>query len=299
MRIDGINSNPNAAAHQMNKSKPAKETAPTDTLETQNTETVGSKEKTKGVLRLLQAGHFKGVADVRLRINFFDEIQALEAQNLKTTAAGSFETFNQTAQEQADALKESGLLSDDQLAAVDAFLQNLQTSQNTFMDDPDASVQSLVQQLQGELDNLLALLNPPEPVPVPTAEQQEIPQEPTEPQPGEMPADSAEPADPVEAPVFVEAPQAPEPNPLQQLVESFRQTMQQAIDNLQSELNGTSALPPISEPSGGGRAFDKFMDTYESMLNGTATDLEEPLIMDAEEVAVPVETMAITELIEE
>ncbi len=34
-------------------------------------------EKVKGVIRLLQEGHFKGVADVRLRINFFDELTAL------------------------------------------------------------------------------------------------------------------------------------------------------------------------------------------------------------------------------
>ncbi len=34
-------------------------------------------EATKGVLGLLQEGHFKGVADVRLRINFFDELAAI------------------------------------------------------------------------------------------------------------------------------------------------------------------------------------------------------------------------------
>ena len=30
----------------------------------------------RGVLRLLEAGQFKGVADVRLRINFFDELSS-------------------------------------------------------------------------------------------------------------------------------------------------------------------------------------------------------------------------------
>ncbi|MEW6073647.1 MAG: hypothetical protein AB1726_13775 [Planctomycetota bacterium] len=33
----------------------------------------------RGVLRNLLAGHYRGVADVRLRINFFDELQALTA----------------------------------------------------------------------------------------------------------------------------------------------------------------------------------------------------------------------------
>ncbi len=33
-------------------------------------------EKVRGVIRLLQDGHFKGVADVRLRLNNFDELSA-------------------------------------------------------------------------------------------------------------------------------------------------------------------------------------------------------------------------------
>lgn len=36
----------------------------------------GDGEKTRGVIRLLESGHFNGVADVRLRINFFDELSA-------------------------------------------------------------------------------------------------------------------------------------------------------------------------------------------------------------------------------
>ena len=40
----------------------------------------------KGVLRLLQEGHFKGVADVRLRINFHDELAAIEQAHLRASA---------------------------------------------------------------------------------------------------------------------------------------------------------------------------------------------------------------------
>ena len=39
-------------------------------------------EDGKGVLRLLQEGHFKGVSDVRLRINFFEKLNAIEAAKL-------------------------------------------------------------------------------------------------------------------------------------------------------------------------------------------------------------------------
>ncbi|MBW7990636.1 MAG: hypothetical protein FVQ84_11565 [Planctomycetes bacterium] len=41
----------------------------------------------KGVLRNLLDGHFKGVSDVRLRINFFEELAAIEAAKVQTVAA--------------------------------------------------------------------------------------------------------------------------------------------------------------------------------------------------------------------
>ena len=41
----------------------------------------------KGVLRNLLAGHFKGVSDVRLRINFFEELAAIEAAEVQTFTA--------------------------------------------------------------------------------------------------------------------------------------------------------------------------------------------------------------------
>ncbi len=40
----------------------------------------------QGVLRLLQEGHFKGVSDIRLRINFFNELAAIEAEQLQAMA---------------------------------------------------------------------------------------------------------------------------------------------------------------------------------------------------------------------
>ncbi len=49
----------------------------------------GAAEEGQGVIGLLQEGHFKGVADVRLRINFFDELAAIEAGELKTASEGS------------------------------------------------------------------------------------------------------------------------------------------------------------------------------------------------------------------
>ena len=55
-------------------------------------EAVGSEDSDEsdtgasGVLRLLQDGHFKGVADVRLRINFHEEIIAAQTETAKSAA---------------------------------------------------------------------------------------------------------------------------------------------------------------------------------------------------------------------
>ena len=51
----------------------AEEPEPTDGEETQ---------EARGVLRLLQEGHFKGVADLRLRVNFAEELAGIELPEL-------------------------------------------------------------------------------------------------------------------------------------------------------------------------------------------------------------------------
>ena len=69
-----------AKSHRFASDAPAPQTLsdapaePTDTFE--------SPRPAKGVLRLLEAGHFRGVADVRLRINFQQELSAQQGQSL-------------------------------------------------------------------------------------------------------------------------------------------------------------------------------------------------------------------------
>ncbi|MHC4216368.1 MAG: hypothetical protein ACYSWP_23700 [Planctomycetota bacterium] len=41
----------------------------------------------RGVIRNLMEGHYKGVSDVRLRINFHEEITAIENQQLQAASA--------------------------------------------------------------------------------------------------------------------------------------------------------------------------------------------------------------------
>lgn len=64
-------------------------------LETQR-EDAPQPEKVRGVIRLLQEGHFKGVADVRLRINFHDELQAMEDKARGELVQGEVQQFEES-----------------------------------------------------------------------------------------------------------------------------------------------------------------------------------------------------------
>ena len=275
MRIDGVGSNASAAAKALKHPKPAKEETPAETTVPATAPETESEKKLPGVLRLLQEGHFKGVADVRLRISHFEAIQAMESQHLQTAAAGGFESLNQSVEGQVAALKESGLLSKDQTLALDAFLKSLQDAQSESLNGGGLSVQELIGSFQAKLNDLMTLLDPPaavpeEPVPElaePQAAPDEIPAAGVEGQPPPAEEPVAEPAEAAPA-----EPQPIEANPLQQLVLDFQASVQQALDDLQSGLTGTSALPPISEPSGNGKAYAKFLAIYESMQAGAAVE---------------------------
>ena len=52
-----------------------------------------NESESRGVMRLLAANHFRGVADVRLRINFFDELSAVRESAANTVAESESQVF--------------------------------------------------------------------------------------------------------------------------------------------------------------------------------------------------------------
>lgn len=87
MKIDSINrAELQKCAEHSNRSveKKVKEAPVTESPE-------ASPARAKGVLRLLEEGHFKGVADYRLRINFFDELSELGLINAPAEETGAVE----------------------------------------------------------------------------------------------------------------------------------------------------------------------------------------------------------------
>ena len=90
MHIEGVSSL-SLNVHPLGKPHP-KEVKAAEAAEQPVTEQESAVEETtesldsQGVLRLLQEGHFKGVSDIRLRINFFNELSAIEAEKLQAVA---------------------------------------------------------------------------------------------------------------------------------------------------------------------------------------------------------------------
>ncbi len=202
-------------------------------------------ERARGVIRLLQEGHFKGVADVRLRINFAEEIAALQSNaNARAAGAGPAPII-----EAADAVIEEFLAGNEvdpetvqQLeVARDAFAASLQNIFDSFAGTPNAAAQSLLDSLSAAIDEFLAAVEALVPADVP------------EPVGGEEPA--------VES---TEAPTVDGALALGQLVEKLREALQAAVDGLQSQFDAAEVLPPLSSPSGNGRAYEKFL----AILNG-------------------------------
>lgn len=54
---------------------------------------VSSESESRGVMRLLESNHFQSVADVRLRINFFDELSAASASAANAVAESESQVF--------------------------------------------------------------------------------------------------------------------------------------------------------------------------------------------------------------
>lgn len=90
MQIDGVNLQ-GPGVHPLGKLHPKDQKA-VDAADQPLTEQESTVQQTtedsdsQGVLRLLQEGHFKGVSDIRLRINFYNELAAIEAEQLQAVA---------------------------------------------------------------------------------------------------------------------------------------------------------------------------------------------------------------------
>ena len=249
----------------------------------------GEGDGARGVIRLLQEGHFKGVADVRLRINFFEELQAAGAADAGRTLENGVQ----------DLIAKLGDTSEGPLAALFAVENgtegvNAAALADGFEKDAEeilAQFRSGEMDLNGALDALeTALMSLAEPA-VPAAEPAAEPStEPGADQAAEtIPEMASDIAAEAEAPVEntedrsttitaaaqdqegIESPDQPADTPVPSAYDNLRTELTKLMADLRQSVADTQALPPLSSPRGNGQAYAKFLEIYNTMIGGSVT----------------------------
>jgi len=223
-----------------------------------------SGEKTKGVVRLLGEGHFKGVADVRLRINFFDDITALEQHKTAQVAQDGVSGLMQSVNGEIDSILQSEDLGEQAAAVIteasDTFNAGIPQVVDDFVAEGASGTDRLISRLQSTFDEFIANV---------TSALNTSP----EPDTNNSIESAAQPGDKGYVEVDIPAAEAnyeasPEESSqliLQQFVANLIETFNSRLNELETALAGVSVLPELSQPRGNGVAFEKFLAVYNEL----------------------------------
>jgi hypothetical protein len=203
----------------------------------------------KGVLRLLQEGHFKGVSDVRLRINFFDELAAFEAAKSQTVTE---EKVNNVLESIAGVVSpfivNGNGLTEEQATKVTELHQVFAETAVEYQNEPVADLTDAFNQFLEALRNLG--ISP-----------EQIKEENTTP--------DNENSDTTESSSTTE-------QPWQTFLENLQSAFTSASDEFTKAINDLQILPELSEPNGNGVAYEKFLAIYNEQ-RGLNTAADEPV----------------------
>jgi hypothetical protein len=201
-------------------------------------------EEEKGVIRLLLEGHFKGVSDVRLRINFNDELTAIEAAQMQAVSGEKMGGVLQSVGGAVDSFLADNELTEEEAAAVseakDSFLQAVNGA-----DDPAGAVADAF----AIFLELLQELVPPPPEPEP----EDVPPD------NDGGQDSGTDGDTGPIPLVESGPD------WQEFIDNLKSSFSGAMVELTTAVSAANVLPPLSEPNGNGIAYDKFLAIYNEM----------------------------------
>ena len=120
-------------------------------------------ENVKGVIRLLQDGHFKGVADIRLRINLSEELNAMENGEIQKVIGEKISAITGGVKENLDALLSSDNLSEEQSTSIfeqiETFTQSVDDLIEENFNSAQSSKEALSSGLSSNFDEFIASLN--------------------------------------------------------------------------------------------------------------------------------------------
>ncbi|MHC4618549.1 MAG: hypothetical protein ACYTEQ_12440 [Planctomycetota bacterium] len=230
-----------------------KENEPEQTTQPQETSAnVAESDGERGVIRLLQEGHFKGVADVRLRINFYDEISEIETSQTQAAAEEKVSAMLQSVAAVVQSFLTENELTEDQTAG----LSQAQEDFTQAVNNADNGVDALTAAFEIFLQALQTLFAPPEP------------QEPPPPEEGGEEAAGQTTGEQTPPPPE-QTPPPEEPPPAgpdwQTFIENLQTAFSAGMEELTSAILNAKTLPELSEPSGNGVAYDKFLAIYNQM----------------------------------
>jgi hypothetical protein len=243
MRVD----NPGPPVTPPGLAKTGGNTQETGNIKPNNGVESNGETKVPGVIRLLQEGHFKGVADVRLRINFHDQLQGIAgaSQSLALEPGGA--SVVSAVEEAVNALLASDDLTDEQRTEIqnllDKFIDNVDQISADNGDDFFANIKSAFAEFSTGLREFLGV-------------GLEL-----------APAEETTPVEGVDAGAAVgEEPSETPGLSIEELVAAIESAFSEAIAALQEAVaQAGSILPESSEPNGNGVAYQKFVDILEGL----------------------------------
>ena len=247
--------------------------------------------KLKGVLRNLREGHFKGVADVRLRINFFEELAAMERDSLGGVLEEEIPALTEAVLGELDKLLDSDALDEAGTSVLIeikmTFSVSVEQSVADFTGGKGIDFGSMLEEIQSAFDSLLESLEPLLAALTGTGEDAALTASSTTVSIVEVAAVmETEAIVPTEEAGDTEIlPAASEDTAGASMFASFLDDIQSVFDNamqqLEDALNAASTVPELSEPTGNGVAYARFVAMYEeisgTVVTTSATGEEQPI----------------------
>ena len=235
----------------------------------------GANGNARGVIRLLQEGHFQGVSGIRLQINFHEQLAGITQQSLASTADTGAETILAA----VDAVVADFTANND---LGESILEGITTAQLAFTDAATALFEEfqsgsigsdqLLASLQTAFEDFLASIEAVVPADgatsteddtVVTVTTDEVAVQAVIPTGGDI-----IPLDPVTEATGEPAPPG-EPD-FAAFLQALGDAFSGALQDLELALaSAESTVPEVSEPKGNGVAFAKFLDILNALNGGT------------------------------
>lgn len=253
-----------------------------------DTESAPIQNRAQGAIRLLQEGHFKGVAALRLRINFHDQLSGLEQEAIQATAQESIVDLNLAMQEHIDGMDNEGLIEEESLSQLseiaDSFVSELQNSISGNKLDPQQLISGFEQSYESFRTGLQDMLLAPGPTPM---EEDQVAQ--TSPTEGTLASLEQSDENHSSSISFQESEQASEEtiaspattledNGTQELLNASFDTLdsifRSQLGSLEERLQEATLLSIPEQPDNEGAAFQKFLSIYQDMQSSAETDNE-------------------------